>query len=420
MNFPSLPENMLDETITPSALQPQELEAVYAISNAVAEVPDMDHALDIIIQLARPVLIFDNIVVYVQKLDSHLEPAYARIIGRGRSAEADLAWGESVAVEVFEQCHVITHHERLPDWEQNRLNLRYMLGLPLRSRHEIVGVLVFGRFGGPPYSPDQVHLAEFIATHISHLLVRQQLVEQVAVLEAERRLRQLQDNFIATVSHELCTPLGFIKGYATTLLREDTSWDDETRREFLTIIDEETDRLRELIDNLLDSSRLQAGTLRMQMQTIRLDALLQEVVLRSNVLYPNLQIELVGHEKASLPGDPIRLTQVFDNLISNAVKYAPGSPVQITYQRQNHNAAWVYHIMIADRGPGIAPDHLERLFERFYRVPETSDKAHGTGLGLYICREIVRVHGGEISVESSIGAGTTFHLYLPEIRSEGA
>ena len=108
----------------------------------------------------------------------------------------------------------------------------------------MLGVLVFGRFGGPPYTQDQVQLAEFIAAQTAQLVENHHLVERVAKLEAERWLRRMQDDFITTISHELRTPIGFIKGYATTLLRDDTKWDDESRREFLTIIDEEADRLQ--------------------------------------------------------------------------------------------------------------------------------------------------------------------------------
>ena len=396
-------------------LRPQELEAVYAVSNAVAGVANLEDALDQISNLTRPVLIYDNIIIYVLDDDRGLEPTYARIIGRGRSAEADLSWGESAANQAIQTGQTVIQDERLPNWKKNRLHLRYMLGIPLRSSQSQLGALVLGRFGGPVYTADQIHLAEFIATHIAQLLVRQNLVDQVATLEAERRLRQLQDNFISTVSHELCTPLGFIKGYATTLLREDISWDEGSRREFLEIIDEETDRLRELIDNLLDSSRLQAGTLRMQLQKTRLDALLQESVARAKTRFPEMQIILDLQRNLTIQADPVRLTQVFDNLISNAAKYAPGAAVEINLETQDKSGQQYYHIVFRDYGPGIAPEYIDKLFERFFRVPESRDKVHGTGLGLYICSEIVNVHKGELNVESNLGEGTAFHILLPHI-----
>jgi signal transduction histidine kinase len=392
-----------------NVLRPQELEAAYAISRAIAQPVSIDVALDQVVHLTRNVFIFDNMVLYLPQETDLLDPAYARVIGRGRSAEADLAWGEGVALEAYRTNSTTVHQEKLDGWEAERLNWRDFLGLPLHSGESLLGVLVFGRFGGPPYMPEQVHLAEFISSHISQLLERQNLIERIASLEAEKRLRRLQDDFIATVSHELCTPLGFIKGYATTLLRQDTDWDEASRREFLTIIDEEADRLRELIDDLLDSSRLQAGTLRMQLKTVNLEQLLEEVALRAISRYKGLVVQLQLKPDIVIQADSMRLVQLFDNLLSNAVKYASGSPVFVTVEMLDGRV----HIEVQDRGPGIGPEHLPHLFERFYRVPGAQSQAHGTGLGLFICREIVLAHGGEMRVESEKGKGTTFHICLP-------
>jgi signal transduction histidine kinase len=236
------------------------------------------------------------------------------------------------------------------------------------------------------------------------------MVDQIASLEAKRRLDSLQDDFIATISHELLTPLGFIKGYATTLLRDDTAWEAETQREFLTIIDEEADRLRELIDNLMDSSRLQAGTLKMTFQLIRLDPLVKEVSLRARSRHNDLQVEVIIKTPGiEIHADPTRIAQVFDNIIGNAVKYAPGSPITITIDHDKNMA----RIAIHDSGPGIPVQHLENIFQRFYRLPEHSNSVRGTGLGLYICRNIIEAHSGKIKAESKIGEGTTFYIYLP-------
>jgi signal transduction histidine kinase len=400
---------MFEDISNPAALRPQELEAVYAISRAVAGAVGMDAALDEIIRLARPVFIFDNMVLYLKQGSETLDPAYARAIGRGRSQEAELVWGESIALEVIQTGQVSMRAEGA-ETDEERTNLRYTIGLPLRSGNEIRGAVVFIRFGGPYYKPDQIRLAEFITMHVGQLLEHDQLVEKIVSLEAERRLDRLQEDFIATVSHELLTPLGFIKGYATTLLREDAVWDDATRGEFLTIIDEEADRLRELIDNLMDSSRLQAGTLRMSFQPVRMDTFLKDVISRAKARDENQNIQLsIDPPEVTLPGDPARLAQVFDNLLSNAAKYAPSAPISISLDRADNMA----HIELRDHGPGIAPEHLPNLFKRFYRAPSKNTTVRGTGLGLFICRQIIRAHGGKISVESELGKGTSFHIHLP-------
>jgi signal transduction histidine kinase len=400
-----------EEINGPAVLRPEELEAVYAISRAVAQAVNLDSALDEIIHLARPVFIFDNMVLYLQKGEDALEPAYARAIGRGRSHEADLAWGEATAHQALQTNQVAILIEKMENYETDRTRLRYSLGLPLSWGSEnALGALVFIRFGGPSFKPDQIRLSEFIAVHVAQLMGHTYLVQRVASLEAERRLNRLQEDFIATVSHELLTPLGFIKGYATTLLRDDIDWDGNTRQEFLGIIDDEADRLRELIENLMDSSRLQAGTLRMSFQPLRLDTFLKDMVLRAGSRNEEIQIILdLKINGLQIQADPTRLAQVFDNLLSNAIKYAPGAQVKITLAKESKQA----HMTVSDNGPGIASENLKNLFNRFYRVPSSNVTVRGTGLGLYICRRIIQAPGGEITVESVFGEGTTFHIHLP-------
>lgn len=402
MNTPEL-------SIESVVLRPEDLRAVYAIGLAVAQSESIDRAMDLIVLHTRHVFIFDNLVLYIPKELSGLDPSYARVIGRGKCAEGEIEWGETIASQAYETKQTALQQEKLEGWENNRLFWRDFLGLPLKAGEEVVGVLVFGRFGGPPYTPEQIRLAEFIAAQTTQLVENHHLVDRVAKLEADRLLRRMQDEFITTVSHELRTPIGFIKGYATTLLREDTKWDESSRREFLTIIDEEADRLHELIEDLLDSSRLKAGTMFMQLQPIRLDMLLREIVVRSTTRYSSLAVQLSADHGVMVEADSTRLTQVFDNLLSNAVKYAPGSPVSITVKNSNDTCS----IYVEDHGPGIPQYHLEHLFERFYRVPETSVTVHGTGLGLFICKEIIHAHGGKISVNSEVSKGTTFVIDLP-------
>ena len=390
-------------------LRPEDIKAVYAIGLAIAQTENIDTAMDLIVLHTRHVLIFDNLVLYTPRDSNGLDPSYARVVGRGKNAEGEIEWGEKIANQAFSSKQTSLIQEKIDGWENNRLFWRDFLGLPLKAGVEVLGVLVFGRFGGPPYTQDQIQLAEFIAAQTAQLVENHHLVERVAKLEAERWLRRMQDDFITTISHELRTPIGFIKGYATTLLRDDTKWDDDSRREFLTIIDEEADRLHLLIEDLLDSSRLKAGTMFMQLQPVRLDLILREIVIRSTTRYSSLSVQLHADHNVVVLADPTRITQVFDNLLSNAVKYAPGSPVVISLKYGDS----VCDITVEDQGPGIAHEHLGHLFERFYRVPETRISTHGTGLGLFICQEIIHGHGGEITVTSEVSKGTTFLITLP-------
>jgi K+-sensing histidine kinase KdpD len=283
--------------------------------------------------------------------------------------------------------------------------------MPLLFGSKIEGAIVFIRFGGPPYLPDHIRLAKFITDLIALHLRNRQLVDQIAELEAKRRLDNLQKDFISMISHELLTPLGFIKGYTTTLLRNDTSWDNKIRQEFLTIINREADHLRNLIINLLDSSRLETGHLKLNYQPIWLYTNLREICLRVKSHHTQSRIILdQSNGDIQIYVDPVRFAQVIENILNNAIKYAPNSPIKISIKKKRE----IVCIIIGDKGPGISQDHIEKIFRRFYRIPgkiETS--IQGVGLGLYISQKIIQAHGGDLFAKSSPQNGTTFHIQLP-------
>lgn len=389
----------------------KEFDRVLSINRIIAQSSHWKPALDHIVPLLRQIFIFDNLVLYLPDPNTkQIEVAYARVVGRGRSIGPDINWGETIARHVFQAGKMALQEpaqETLPD---ERLNLPYLLAHPILGDHVVVGVLVFIQFGGPGYTEQDQRITGLIADGISLLLRNQQLHSSLQALESERRQVRLQEDFVSTISHELLTPLGFIKGYTTTLLRADASWDEGSRREFLTIVDEETDRLQELIDNVLDSARLQSGTLRMDFQPVRLDALVKDVTQRARQHHKNLQIDLnLFQTPDPIQGDPRRLAQVFENLLGNAVKYAPDSPITITLTNDKDTV----HLSFQDHGPGIPAQYVPHLFERFFRNPDQAPNIRGTGLGLYICRQIIDAHHGKISVDSYLGEGTTFQIDLP-------
>lgn len=391
-------------------LQPQELEAIFEISKVVSESIDLDHTLDTIIRIARPVFIFDNAALYLmEEGQEDITPTFARAIGRGRTSEDDLVWGDIAAKEAARTGKNYVYQTELEE-KSDRMSQRFYLGMPMLVGGDTIGALVFVRFGGPYFEPEQINLAGFVAMLVSQLLNNQRMVERIGHLEAERRLQKLQDDFIATMTHELNTPLGFIKGYTTTLLRKDADWEEETQKEFLTIIDEEADRLSELIDKLLDSSRLQAGTLDFDFKPVHFNALWNGIQQRILTHYPDHEIIVEpGNFELTVKVDLKRFEQVIDNLITNAIKYAPNSEVRL-YAKLNGEKI---RLAVRDQGPGIKEEHLSRLFKRFYRVPERSAGVRGSGLGLFICDQIIRAHGGKIVIQSEVGQGTTFYIEIP-------
>jgi two-component system sensor histidine kinase KdpD len=366
-------------------------------------------SLEQLITTLRREFVFDNVAVYFPEQTSEaLDVSYARAIGRSKNAEADAAWGENFASQVVKKGSILLQDPQ-PDVESDdRLHQAYLLGLPLRRNGSIEGAVVFVRFGGPAYKEEHIKIASFAASLIGMLFERVIWHETYSELHDLKRQMQLQEDFVSTISHELRTPLGFIKGYSTSLLREDTSWDAETQKEFLIIIDEEADRLSMLIENVLESARLQSRTLPLRFQTLRLDAVLRDVVTRLRVRHKDLDVSMDLKNTPSIQGDGVRLAQVFDNLFTNALKYAPGAPIVVLLEQVGKKVI----ISFIDHGPGIPKEALSFIFDRFYRV-RSEKSVTGTGLGLYICRQIIEAHRGKIWAESNPGQGTTFFIELP-------
>lgn len=228
-----------------------------------------------------------------------------------------------------------------------------------------------------------------------------------------READALKATFISVVSHELKTPVAIIRGYAETLQRPEARRNPKLVDELLEEIVEEADRLSTLVDDLLDASRLEAGGLSFtEVESVDLVAIAREVVERYAAQAPEHDLILDFPENfPTVDGDPARLEQVLDNLVSNAIKYSPqGGEVRV---KGSFSPAEVT-IAVQDEGVGIPIDEQRRIFERFYRVegPETRGVS-GTGLGLYLIRAIVEAHGGNIRVNSRLGEGATFYVTLP-------
>ncbi|MFB0546533.1 MAG: sensor histidine kinase, partial [Anaerolineae bacterium] len=211
---------------------------------------------------------------------------------------------------------------------------------------------------------------------------------------------------------EMRTPLTSIKGYSTALLMEETTFSPETQQEFLQIIDEECDILQDLIHDLLESSIIDAGLLRLELQPVRLLHLARGVI--DDIARRTQKHRFLVDFPEYFPivdADPNRIEQVLRNLLDNAVKYSPRGGVVVVRGEVREDEVV---ISVADQGVGIAPEHLNRLFEKFFRVKTVLGRhVVGSGLGLPIARTIVESHGGRIWAESQVGQGSTFYFTLP-------
>jgi two-component system phosphate regulon sensor histidine kinase PhoR len=230
------------------------------------------------------------------------------------------------------------------------------------------------------------------------------------------RLKQLENmrkEFVANVSHELRTPLTLIKGFAETLL-DGAMADPASAQRFLGTIHRNAERLALIIDDLLTISSLESGQVALEKQTLRLHPLVQRVIseLQARPSSRPMQIQNLVAPDFVVSADLQRLQQVLTNLIENALKYGrEHGSVRITARMLPDRGA---QISVADDGPGIPPDALERIFERFYRVDKARSREQGgTGLGLSIVKHIVQSHRGRVWAESELEKGSTFHFTLP-------
>jgi len=233
-------------------------------------------------------------------------------------------------------------------------------------------------------------------------------------LTEERVLEQMRQDLVATVSHELRTPLAAIYGSALTLRRPDLELDETIREKLLDVISEESSRLADIVNDLLLASQLDAGTLQVKIERCDAPELVRSVVESARSYLPesvNLEFEEPVDEIPPVAADEGQLRQVVANLIDNAIKYSPeGGDVRIKLEPGNRSVRF----SIADRGLGVPPAEQSRIFEKFYRLdPAMTRGIGGTGLGLYICRELLRRIDGRIWVEPNDGQGSVFHVEVP-------
>lgn len=282
--------------------------------------------------------------------------------------------------------------------EQSSFTTRSLLAVPMIVRGNVIGVLE---------AVNKLEGAEFSAEDVRMLTV---LGDQAAVAVQNALLFE-QSDLVAEIVHEMRTPLVSIMGYADLMQRPGATPDQI--RQFAGVIQSEAERMNALASDYLDLAKLESGRAALDHQAVDMNTVTRMAV---SVLVPQADEKKIGlsvdvpTELPTVAGDAQRLHQVVLNLVGNAIKYcSPGDNVTITANSDEDSIS----IGVSDTGPGIPPDALTHLFERFYRVPGSESKAGGTGLGLTITKQIVEAHGGQIDVSSEVGQGTTFTFTLP-------
>lgn len=287
------------------------------------------------------------------------------------------------------------------------------IAAPLTAGNHRYGVLVLMTIYGPAFfTEEDLSFLQVLADLIALAIGRAHLEEKADAIREARQAEQMRSEIMATLSHQLRMPLSAIKGYASALLLDEIQFNETKRRDFLEMIDEESDNMQVMITELLDSSLIDVGQLSLEPQPVRLQKIAQEVaneVQRRTDLH-RLVVDF-GSDFPILDLDPYWIKQVFRNILDNSVKYSPEGGLIVIRGELRPNDILV---SIADQGIGISPEDLIPLFEKYFRA-KTGKGYHvtGTGLGLPVARAIVEAHGGHIWAESKLCQGTTLFFSLP-------
>jgi len=306
----------------------------------------------------------------------------------------------------------LTEREFPEDDQLLALGLRSELVTPLLLGARTIGMLSLSRDRPDAFSEDEVELVALLGRLVATA------VQNIRAYEAERRrveelarLSQLRADFVSLVSHELRSPMAAVIGAARTLQDRWRMLSAAQRESFLALIGDETARLAALVADVLDTSRIEAGTFSYRFEELDLGRVIDEAVEAATLAQQ--EVPVVASVRGRLPtirGDRTRLRQVLGNLIENAVKYSPeGGEVRVSAAAGNGGV----QIAVRDTGPGIPRDQQVRIFEKFGRAEVEGGSKPGTGLGLFIARSIAEAHGGSLDVTSGVELGATFTLTLP-------
>jgi signal transduction histidine kinase len=293
-----------------------------------------------------------------------------------------------------------------------RLGVRSRVMAPLIAGTEPIGTITVTRKEPAAFDPAEIELVSLLGRMVGSAVqnIRAFAAEHKTVEEL-RRLSALRADFVSMVSHELRSPIGSLLGSAETLRGRWRQLEPDQRDSFLALIAHETNRLSALVDDVLDTSRIEAGTFGYSFEDVSLSRLVRDSVEAAERSQDDVRVTArVPDALPSIRADRDRLRQVLANVLDNAVKYSPaGSEVHVDAYTANGRV----HVDVADEGPGVRAEDRELIFEKFGRVNRGREGKPGTGLGLFIARSIAEAHGGTLDVSSGPWAGARFRLSLP-------
>ena len=394
------------------------LEAANRCARALSSSLELDQAFDAFIREVRGMLPFDRMAIVLSEngvaqvmavagegADEVLPPGSGRPI-HGTLLEVLLRTNQTIYRRDMNSADYPEEDEFLA------LGLRCRLATPLLQGARAIGMLSLVRKEPDAFSAEEIELAGLLGRLVASAVQNIRAYEsERKTVEELRRLSALRADFVSLVSHELRTPMAAVIGAARTLQQRWRELSPEHRESFLELIAGETNRLAELIGDVLDTSRIEAGTFSFRFRDVDVSQLVHDTVATAQLGQDEVQLRAEVHTPLpEIRGDLDRLRQVLTNLIDNAIKYsAAGGQVEVRAYPENGRVL----VDVSDHGPGIAKADQKLIFEKFGRVTASGDTRPGTGLGLFIARSIAEAHGGALEVQSAPEQGATFTLELP-------
>ncbi len=393
-----------------------ELTLLNEINSALTRAPDLAHLWNVIYEQAGRVFGANRFYVALRdehtdtwqiafsrdgetSLDGQLNSPNEGIVGRIQQRGEPLLIDGDDAIALDDGLGLTT-----------RARCQSILAAPLTVEGVMRGVIVAEANRQGAYNQEDLRVLAAIADQAAVALEKARVQKEATEARALHRLNTLKAEFISTVSHELRSPLTPIVGFSELLSAIEPN--PATVREIAGEIHRHAQRMQRLVDDLLDISHMEAGHFRLEMVEVDLEPLIEHAV--QDISRQTERHQILYHTTEKLPrvrGDPLRLRQVLDNLLTNAIKYSPaGGRVDVIARQCDSEVA----VSVIDQGIGLPRDKIGRLFEKFYRVDNTlAHRVRGSGLGLAIVKHIVDAHGGRIWVESELGRGSTFTFTLP-------
>jgi signal transduction histidine kinase len=396
-----------------------QLEAVNRVSRALASSLEQEEAFERFLRELSGVFEFERLAIVLVEGDQAVVMASSGLdAGALYPRGTALPIAGSVLESVARDSQTIVRgdmdrNQRYPEErELARVGLRSRVVAPLAPGGQLLGMLSVSRAEANGFTAEEADLITMLARQVGFAVqnMRTYAAERNAAEEL-RRLSALRADFVSLVSHELRAPMASVIGCATTLRQRWRELAPDQRESFLALIEQETGRLSTLIGDVLDTSRIEAGTFTYVFTDIDLGELVRETA--SMVELGNDEVKVTTHVREPLPavrGDRERLRQLLLNLVTNAAKYTvSGDEIEVRAGAEDGNVL----VSVVDHGPGIPADQQRLIFEKFGRVNSGGRSKPGAGLGLFIARSIAEAHGGSLEVQSEAGSGTAFTFRLP-------